>query len=556
MSYNLGALFPGMEVISFQNESKLGKDLEAIFQKVLDYKETIDYSRCGPSDEEKRIYKINKVLDYATSYLIPAFKKVVFEDTGLTCNSVNMVGGPEVGITNTTGICICISELTVAANQRQGVATGDILRRAALDNRVETINLYKELADCIDLNKSQLTRTHLSDGRLITTPFVNMDVNVLFLLEEFVPASVAEPFTAKEITAIFLHEVGHIMTFIEHAADTYVITERIKKIAVNTDNIKTIKDANDWVDAYDKKIIPDLQKQLAKLTSAQIPDPRTIKPLKDTLAAIVSVLSTIKSILRGAAPVVNAVYTVSVIFLSAVNVVFRTLSAIVTGVFTLLMQYSNTSMAYAAWHADGIWTKYGTKVADKRSTKNNAFLAERWADEFATRHGYGDELISALAKMGKAQDYGRVVVASDSTLVNSGIISAIVATFAWLCTTFNPITRLFFPSNYEDDFYRARRVVQNMKQRFKEEKIPAIQCDALLAQLDRAEKLTAANKSIQHTSVFETLRNILDNVIDPFAWIEMLKDGKLDRDFAILQNSLDDLSSNKLYVLSHQLSRL
>ena len=38
MSYNLGALFPGMEVISFQNELQLGKDLEAVFQKVLDYR--------------------------------------------------------------------------------------------------------------------------------------------------------------------------------------------------------------------------------------------------------------------------------------------------------------------------------------------------------------------------------------------------------------------------------------------------------------------------------------------------------------------------------------
>ena len=54
----------------------------------------------------------------------------------------------------------------------------------------------------------------------------------------------------------------------------------------------------------------------------------------------------------------------------------------------------------------------------------------------------------------------------------------------------------------------------------------------------------------------EVLGNIIDNTIDPLTWIEMLKDGKMNRDFAILQNKLDDISNNKLYSLSYKLMNL
>lgn len=95
-----------------------------------------------------------------------------------------------------------------------------------------------------------------------------------------------------------------------------------------------------------------------------------------------------------------------------------------------------------------------------------------------------------------------------------------------------------------------------MKQRFKEEKLPNTQCDELLKQLDETEQKLAGLKNVENTSVMEVLGNIIDNTIDPLTWVEMLKDGKMNRDFAILQDKLDDISSNKLYSLSYKLMNL
>lgn len=52
------------------------------------------------------------------------------------------------------------------------------------------------------------------------------------------------------------------------------------------------------------------------------------------------------------------------------------------------------------------------------------------------------------------------------------------------------------------------------------------------------------------------LGNVVDTIVDPITWLYMLKDGKMNRDFAILQDKLDDISSNKLYSLSYKLKSL
>lgn len=77
-----------------------------------------------------------------------------------------------------------------------------------------------------------------------------------------------------------------------------------------------------------------------------------------------------------------------------------------------------------------------------------------------------------------------------------------------------------------------------------------------LNNLMKPSKKLAGLKNVENTSVMEVLGNIIDNTIDPLTWVEMLKDGKMNRDFAILQDKLDDISSNKLYSLSYKLMNL
>lgn len=197
------------------------------------------------------------------------------------------------------------------------------------------------------------------------------------------------------------------------------------------------------------------------------------------------------------------------------------------------------------------------KSSDRKNTRNNSFLIERWADEFATRHGYGKDLVFALDKITAAFKYTSVVWGRDAFLAHSGLIGNVMSIFVWISSKYYDfVGKLCKTPRYEDDFYRARRILQNMKQRFKEEKLPNTQCDELLKQLDETEQKLAGLKNVENTSVMEVLGNIIDNTIDPLTWVEMLKDGKMNRDFAILQDKLDDISSNKLYSLSYKLMNL
>ena len=45
--------FFGMEAISFQTSSQLGKDLTAVFQEVIDFRDNLDYSNI-PDDFYKK----------------------------------------------------------------------------------------------------------------------------------------------------------------------------------------------------------------------------------------------------------------------------------------------------------------------------------------------------------------------------------------------------------------------------------------------------------------------------------------------------------------------
>ena len=46
---NLNSIFGGMEAVSFQTNSQLGKDLTDVFQAVIDYRDNLDYD--GIQDE-------------------------------------------------------------------------------------------------------------------------------------------------------------------------------------------------------------------------------------------------------------------------------------------------------------------------------------------------------------------------------------------------------------------------------------------------------------------------------------------------------------------------
>ena len=56
----------GMEAIDFQVNNGLGKELEKIFQDVLQFKANLDYSNVNDTPTARREYRINQIVKYVT----------------------------------------------------------------------------------------------------------------------------------------------------------------------------------------------------------------------------------------------------------------------------------------------------------------------------------------------------------------------------------------------------------------------------------------------------------------------------------------------------------
>ena len=212
-----------------------------------------------------------------------------------------------------------------------------------------------------------------------------------------------------------------------------------------------------------------------------------------------------------------------------------------------LMKYS-----YVDEHGDG------GKAADRRNNKNSLFLLERWADEFVARQGYGNYLSSGLVKFHKAVNY--IVNASpefnlihhDRSINKLSIYSAAVNIYLSICDSISLMNYLE-PVIYENNYNRLKRILENSKGIFKEEKLPdncvyewIAKCKETEAQMQKAKRFTDTEFG---KAAINTLHNLF--ILEPVNLWQLIKDGKLDRDCAILEDRLDDMRNNSLFMMSH-----
>jgi hypothetical protein len=378
-----------------------------------------------------------------------------------------------------------------------------------------------------------------------------------FCLNDFVGPEYAEELTAEEIAAIMMHECGHAMTVIEHSADLYVTCSRIRNDAVNIKKSGNIKDAKAFIKALDTKV---LTKLVSVANANELNGIEDVKGVRESILKVATMTGKLSELLnvtdkdRGEGSIaiaalmlpINAVFSIMhVLVLIAVDIAILALQVIT---LVELEKYS-----YVDAHGDG------GKASDRRNNKNNLFLLERWADEFVSRHGYGEYLASALNKFRKAS--GALAHASaeyalmyhDPWLNAVSLYSMAVNMYISFCRTIDVCTYLD-PVNYENSYNRFRRILQNSKGIFKEENLPDNCVYEWLAKCRDIEETMNKAKSVMDTDFGKAAINTLHNlfILEPVNFYQLIKDGKLDRDCSILENRLDDMRNNALFMLSHQ----
>lgn len=550
--------FLGMEAISFQTHSQLGKDLTALFQEVIDYRNNLDYKNIPDSFYERRTYRIWNVLDYVKKTMAPKFVKILEKDLGFKVKRFAVYGSSDDTVPPTGLFAVSIDinamgpDMYKAIMNMSGTNYGD----TNLTNRYA--NDVRELAECIDLSSGTLKKTTIGNNVPITVQVIYFDALMAFCFSDYVEETYAKEFTAEELAAIMMHECGHAMTVIEHAADLYVTNSRIRNDAVNIKKSGDIEAASKFIKELDTKVITEIVAIVNATDFEQFGD---VKPLKKAVLKAATMVGKLGKVMKVAEKDKGEGTLWMGLGWLPFNILFafvHLILLITTDIALLVMQATtiNNLVQYCGYvdeHGDK------GKAADRRNNKNSLFLLERWADEFVAKQGYGEHLSSGLNKLMAAFNYlynsgvHTTGMYHDRSVNDITLYNGAVSMYLWICDKIS-LTNYFDPIVYENNYNRLKRILQNTKSIFKEEKLPD---DCVYEWLNKCKNIEIEMqkaKRITDTPFVKAALNLLNNlyVLDAVNLWQLIKDGKLDRDCSILEDRIDDMRNNSLFMLSHR----
>ena len=558
--------FPGNEVINFQTNSKIGKQLTEIFQEIIDYRDKFTPDQFATEEQRHK----NVITETTEFFLKNSAPKMAAALREMNINLTNFyVYGGDYGFSGNAGVIVHSKDIEASIElERRSVGLNSSL--ISIPREKDLIELAK-VTEITDLKTGTFSKPTFGNGKRVNAALF-FDINTFLLAQEFFPGHEDKQFTASEIASIWLHEIGHIHTISEHLANLYHYREREQNIEITLQkaDFKTLKSAA-------PKMLSEIKKRFKALKTEDSAIDKAVgvcdtlekffndKKLDDELEAsedetapsgstitnsffnflkilLVFAFNTLLSFLT------FIEYTASITFgfgsfnpISIVIKLYRELSIFATNLRP----------------SQGIRKSTDTKLNDNTSTMMNYTYVERWADEYVSRMGYGAELASSLNKL----NYWMTVATGSAFPVRSAAVrnNNLAITLAYLSGWMARHCRcaLWFLGSYtyENQFNRVARLRQNTLAVFKNENLPGDVVDNYIGSLRKLEDELKEAKSIFDNEFFTALQHFLYSVTTGSGILDLLTDANLERDYYKLQNKLDDLSNNPLFYQAARLQR-
>ena len=545
-------LVRGTEAVDFQLNNKLAPRLQALFQSVIDYRDNLDYKGVPNNVTARREYRVNSVFKYFQTVASAEYKKIVFEETGLAVNKLHTYGGMTM-----PPMCFFACDLSFN-NLNEAM---ELIARMTATGDADYYGEMGDISKFFDKKTSRINAKYFNAKKThaVATDFY-FDVNTAFCIHDFYSNDYCVPLTAAEITAIMLHEIGHALTFLEHCSDLFATNNRIEKeLCEMMKFAKSSKDGpSKLVDCYQifnnsyNYFVPQIKSLMQQVSKYGGENKAyysrllnmTLLAFENTKKAAdeyyrepdgESIFITIGSI------IVNVFYMVLIIMsLIAMYVsLFIAAQMVATAILVDSQKYAYT-------------TGDTNKSSDIVASTNNVFLLERWADEFAVRHGYGAEQASSLNKIHQYFSYMAVGEISSDRLRKSKLFSLILFVFGYITQRLS-IIGLLDPAGYEGAYARNVRLLQDAYGFFKKTDIPVHLRDKWIRNIEDLKKAVKASKSISDYEFSQALIGIFKNITQPYRWYTLISNANLDKDMALISNRIDDFINNPLY---YQASRL
>ena len=358
---------PSLEAMQAVPQSKLGVELEKLFQEVIDYR---DNSLKGVGFSARAI----ALQSFFGKKIARRFMDIVYKNTGLNIEAVFFKGSFETQFC--TWICIQKGdELTARGTQQitstlNGQASEWIT--AMMGGNEFTVDELIALAKSYDVEKGIIKPAHREQIKKIVRCAIGFDIALGFLSVDYLPKnSGAEYLTARELTAIMLHEIGHNLTLVEHAADLYARAATFRALEAYFKKTATVE----------KSI--GLAKRVANIAASN--------GYQKDAAALLAAATQAEKDYQSTGQRLPAPTKASFIE-STVGSAFYLLGIVLSGTLDVLI--SDNTRTFLRLRAG-----QKKKLADLPVSERMWTWQERKADEYAFTHGYGADQVTALEKI-------------------------------------------------------------------------------------------------------------------------------------------------------------
>ena len=500
------------EAIAFQPASApktLANELTAIFQDVIDYRNKIT-----SSDSER----VQAVKDYFMKKAAVEVLRTIGKYTGMKMKMVvpsSLIANWAIGMTfeddkSDGGVELVIRRYSGLIGTKQYEAYVKYLA-----------GKVKTQADLEELSKSLNTETGFVHTAIMEKHNFRcklyFDVYASFLIKEM-GAKACEPLTAKEITAVVLHEIGHALSFIEHAAD---ICFKKDVMALAIKNFE--KNASDKEKAeYVSKMIGSMYPEMGE----------AVKRLSDYVAT--------QKQQKG-----NIVYSGIRILLNTALAIIITLGL---GAYNLI-----TNTVRNIWNATlggdikSIKELGNTKSSDFAMTSTNDAYCEILADEYVTRFGYGGHFASQLKKV---MSWSRITGLGDMRMAQFSSVSFFGRLLPWAI-----LTSLYgdrYCKDYPDEKRRYELLLIDTLKAFKDSNLdPNLLADYYAAYRNIKSILDNPSRELRYARFWNCLHEVVNYIVKTPE--SLLFTGRFDEEYERLYNRVQSLTNNELYALAYLL---
>lgn len=500
------------EAISFQPKSKFAKELVEIFQDVIDIRQKVKETELSPLKITKAVEKV--FFSSMASKMVNCIQK----HTGIP------VGTLYISETFSACFACCVDfdgdeglNMYTTIQRYSGLELDEFEKEyvRSKQNKVIDEKEIAKLASNFDVRTGKMNISKLNGKAIKLLLF--FDYNAAFLVKETAHVK-CEYMTAEEIAAIVLHEVGHMMTLFEHAADAYFKAVYFNNNFIHNFIKKTGKyEMIEYGLNFLENRFPSKKQAVDALRANVDKYKRDSAKSVESLPVFVSLLYT-------------AIVTMMILLGAIISLPFRVLGGLIMPMIETL---ENTN-----------------KLSDYAHLRKQYKYCEQLADEFVSRHGLSHGLSSGLQKLFTWMELtGLGTVAKNSSLVwSAGKIPYILLTFFYGDLTDGG-------GLYDREYDRITRAMNNTLTVFRNEGLPKDVIDFYIRDYEMCKESV---RQYRTKNKFRENMNAIQNLMEYLLAtpVESIFTGRFLSEYNKLHNTAEQLIANSMGYHAAKLQQL